>query len=329
MRVHPQDNTESFSELKQSISDRALKIETLRKIILLGRFKFPIIAFWVFSLGALLAVVSGATFALDRFVMGSAIVVAALLSVNYGNDYFDVEVDRYNEPTAISGGSRILVENPELRSFAKWFAVFSMGLSVTLAAVSSVLFSFPVFFVLFVLFGNLLSWFYAAPPLKLAYRGFSEIATVVTVGLMLPGTGYFILNAGFDTAFGVFALPFAVYALAFIISVETPDLEGDRKGNKRTLIVLKGRRFGFATIAFSLFTATLYFLLISTTKAFMPLVDFRLLALFSLAPLITGFLGLAKRPESRDLATKLASLNVSSISLFLLIVDLYFIILLG
>jgi hypothetical protein len=93
--------------------------------------------------------------------------------------------------------------------------------------------------------------------------------------------------------------------------------------------VLKGRRFGFATIAFSLFIATVYFLIISTTNMLTPLVDFRLLALFSSVPLITGFFGLAKRPESRDLATKLASLNVSSISLFLLIVDLYFIILLG
>jgi 1,4-dihydroxy-2-naphthoate octaprenyltransferase len=306
-----------------------LKIETLRKIILLGRFKFPIIAFWVFSLGALLAVVSGAPFALDRFVIGSAIVITALLSVNYGNDYFDVEVDRYNEPTAISGGSRILVESPELRSFAKWFAVFSMGLSVTLAVAFAVLFSFPVFFVLFVVSGNLLSWFYAAPPVKLSYRGFSEIATVVSVGLMLPGTGYFILNAGFNAVFGVFALPFALYALAFIISVEIPDLEGDRKGNKRTLIVLKGRRFGFAMIAFSLFIATVYFLMISTTNMLTTLVDFRLLALFSSLPLITGLFGLAKRPEDRDVATKLASLNVSAISLFLLVLDLYFIILLS
>jgi 1,4-dihydroxy-2-naphthoate octaprenyltransferase len=305
-----------------------LKIETVRKIIRLGRLKFPIVAFWVFSLGALLAVVSGCTFVLERFLLGSAIMVAALLSVNYGNEYFDVDADRYNMPTAISGGSRILLENPELRRFAKWFAISMMGLSVAFAAIFAVLFSFPVVFVLFVVFGNLLSWFYAAPPLRLSYRGLSEIVTVIVVGLMTPGLGYFILKTGFDVAFAVFALPFALYALAFIVNVEIPDLEGDRMGNKRTLLVLKGRRFGFATNAFSLAISTSYFLVISTTNLFASLIDFRLIALFSLAPLLTGVIGLFKRPEDKDSATKLATLNVTSISLFLLVVDLYFVILL-
>jgi 1,4-dihydroxy-2-naphthoate octaprenyltransferase len=275
-----------------------------------------------------LAVVSGATFALDRFLLGSAIMLAALLSVNYGNEYSDVDVDRYNKPTAISGGSGILQENPELRRFAKWFAIFMMGLSVAFAAVFTVLFSFPVFFILFVVFGNVASWFYAAPPLKLSYRGLGEIVTVILVGLMTPGMGYFILKTGFDMAFAVFALPCALYALAFIINVEMPDLEGDRIGNKKTLIVLKGRRFGFALIAFSLSVATTYFLMIAATNLLSSLIDFRLIALFSSAPLVTGFLGLARRPEDRDSATRLASGNVAAISVFLLIVDLYFVILL-
>jgi 1,4-dihydroxy-2-naphthoate octaprenyltransferase len=301
----------------------------LRKIILLGRLKLPIIAFWVFSFGVLLAAVSGGTLVLDRFLLGSAIILTALLSVNYGNDYFDVDVDRHNKPTAISGGSGILLENPELRRFARSFAIFLMELSVVLAAVFAILFSFPVFFILFVVLGNLAGWFYAAPPLKLSYRGFSEIVTVIAVGLMTPGMGYFILKAGFDMTFGVFTLPCALYALAFIINVEIPDLEGDRTGGKKTLIVLKGRKFGFFITAFSLSVSTLYFLVISTTNLLTSLADFRLIALFSSVPLLTGFVGLIRRPEDRDSATRLATCNVATISFFLLIVDLYFVILLS
>ena len=306
-----------------------MKIETLKKIILLGRLKFPIIAFWVFSLGTLLAVISGANFALDRFLLGSAIMLAALLSVNYGNEYSDVDLDRYNKPTAISGGSGILQENPELRRFAKWFAIFMMGLSVAFAIAFTILFSCSVLFILYVTFGNFGSWFYAAPPLKLSYRGLGEIVTVILVGLMTPGTGYFILKASFDIAFAVLALPFILYALAFIVNVEIPDLEGDRIGNKKTLIVLKSRKFGFAITVFSLSLATLYFLVISATNLLTSLVDLRLIALFSTVPLLTGFVGLARPTEDREAATRLASLNVVAISVFLLIVDLYFLILLN
>lgn len=298
-------------------------------MILLGRPKLSIIAFWVFSFGALLAVVSGATFVLDRFLLGSAIILAALLSMNYGNDYFDVDVDRHNKPTAISGGSGVLLENPELRRFAKWFALFLMGLSVAFAVVFAVLFSFPIVFILFVVFGNLLGWFYAAPPLKLSYKGLSEITTVIAVGLMTPGMGYFIFKEDFDIIFAVFTLPCALYALAFIINVEIPDLEGDSMGNKKTLVVLKSRRFGFVITAFSLSVATLYFLIISTTNLLTALIDFRLIALFSSVPLLVGFAGLIRRPEDRDSATRLAVWNVAAISLFLLIVDLYFVILLS
>jgi 1,4-dihydroxy-2-naphthoate octaprenyltransferase len=301
----------------------------LEKVILLGRLKLPFIASWVFVFGALLAVVSGATFFLNRFLLGSAIMIATLFSVNYGNDYFDVDADRCNKPTPISGGSGILLENPELRRFARWFAIFLMGLSVALAAVFTVLFSFPLFFILFVVFGNLASWFYAAPPLKLSYRGFSEIVVVIAVGLMTPGMGYFILKAGFDIVFGVFTLPCMLYALAFIINVEIPDLEGDRAGKKRTLIVLKGRKFGFAVTAFSLSAATLYFLIVSLTNLLTPLVDFRLIALFSSVPVFVGFVGLIRRPEDRDSATRLAIRNVAAISLFTLLVDLYFVVLLN
>ena len=306
-----------------------MNIETLKKIILLGRLKFPIIAFWVFSLGMLLAVVSGATFALNRFLLGSAIMLAALLSVNYGNEYSDVDSDRYNKPTAISGGSGILQENPELRRFAKWFAIFMMGLSVAFAIAFTILFSYSVLFILYVAFGNLGSWFYAAPPLKFSYRGLGEIVAVILVGLMTPGTGYFVFKAGFDVAFAVFTLPFILYALAFIVNVEIPDMEGDRMGNKKTLIVLKGRKFGFVITAFSLSFATLYFLTASATNLLTSRFDLRLIALFSSVPLLTGFVGLARPPEDREAATRLASLNVAAISVFLLIVDLYFLILLN
>jgi len=303
------------------------KTDSVLKIIRLGRLTLPLIAFLLFLFGVLLAVISGVSFALDRFLFGSAITLAAILSVNYSNDYFDVEVDRYSKRTAFSGGSGILQENPELRDFAKRFALVMMSLSIILAAIFTVVFSFSIFFFVFVVVGNSLGWFYAAPPLKLSYKGFSEITTMVAVGLMLPSSGYLVLKASFDLAFGIFALPCMLYALAFIICVEIPDMESDRRGNKNTLIVRKGRKFGFTLVTVSVSLASLWFLLVQMANFVHLPVDFRLIILLSFLPLLIGILGLVRRTEDRDIATKLVSHEISALAVFLLIVNCYLFIL--
>lgn len=304
-----------------------LRFDVILKIIKLGRLKFPMIGFLLFSFGALLAILSGVRFALDRFILGYAILFAANLSVSYSNDYFDFEVDKYGKPTAVSGGSGILVQNPELREFAKWFAIVLMSISMAFAIVFTISFSFPTFFLLFVVLGNLLGWFYTAPPFRLVYRGFSEITAIIAVGLFMPGIGYFVFKGGFDFSFIVFALPSMLYALAFIISVEIPDMEIDGLGLKNTIIVREGRKFGFKLITLSLSFSTLYFLAISLTNLFQSLIDFRLTTLFSLLPLVIGIFGLGKQTDDKELATRLVIYNLLVFSLFLLIIDCYFILL--
>jgi len=299
------------------------KTETVLKIIQLGRLKLPLIAFLLFLFWVLLAVVSGVCFALDRFLLGSAITLAAVLSVNYGNDYFDVELDRYSKRTAFLGGSGILQETPELRDFAKWFALVMMSLSIIFAAIFTVVFSYSTFFFAFVVVGNLLGWFYAAPPLRLSYRGFSEITTVVAVGLMLPSLGYLILKASLDLAFGVFALPCMLYAFDFIICVEIPDMESDLRGNKNTLIVRKGRKFSFALIIISVSLASLCFLIVQLANFVHLPVDFRLIFLLSLLPLFLGVLGLVRKTEDRNIATESVSYEILGLTVFLVIVNCY------
>lgn len=71
-------------------------------------------------MGALLAMLSGAGYAPDRFIFGYAILLTGHLSVHYSNDYFDAEADSFGQPSVTSGGSGILVTNPELRPISKW-----------------------------------------------------------------------------------------------------------------------------------------------------------------------------------------------------------------
>ncbi|UCE74492.1 MAG: prenyltransferase [Methanomassiliicoccales archaeon] len=294
-------------------------------IIKLGRLHFVAGGFLLFLLGALFAMISGADFSLLKFLLGYAVLFPAHLSVSYSNDYFDCDSDIHNRPTFFTGGSGILVEHPELRPFAKKFAIFLIFLSILLSSVFMVIYSFPVIFFIFVVFGNVLGWFYAAPPVRLSYRRMGELATVLTAGILLPGMGYFVMRGAIDLFYLLFGIPLMLYGMAFILSVEIPDAEGDRLGNKRTMIVRKGRALGFKIVALCFLLCTIYFLslflLFPSAKEF----GFLIIGLLSLLPLSIGFWGLLRKPRESAEASKLANRGVAALFTFMFLVDIYYV----
>jgi 1,4-dihydroxy-2-naphthoate octaprenyltransferase len=299
-------------------------LNTVFKIIKLGRLQYLIGDFLLFTMGALLAISFNAEFVLGKFVLGYAILFTAHLSVHYSNDYFDANVDKHTSPTAISGGSGILVENPELKEFAKWFSIGIMSLSITLTAAFTVIFKYPITFFLFLLFGNMLAWFYTAPPIKLSYRRLGEVANIIAVVIFL-GTGYFALQRTLDLPFFLFSIPIIFLNLIFIVSFQIPDMEGDKLGGKMTWIASKGREFGFKIIAISGLLATVSFFILPYTNLFPLIIDFRVLALISLISLCLGIIGILKRPVNRESATKIAIINVAALFIISILIDLYFI----
>ena len=297
---------------------------TIFKIIKLGRPQYLGGNFLLFSMGALLAILLHADFILTKFILGYSILFAAHFAVHYSNDYFDFEVDHYTEPSAISGGSGILVENPELKEFSKWFSILIMGISILLAAAFTVIFKYPITFFLFLFFGNLLAWFYTAPPIKLVYRRLGEVANIIAVIIFL-GTGYFVLMGTLDLPFFIFSIPVIFLQIIFINSFEIPTMEGDKLGNKITWIVLKGREFAFKINVISGLLATLSFILIPYTNLFPTIIDFRVLTLISLIALIMGITALVKKWFDMETATKFATINVAALFLMSFLIDIYFI----
>jgi len=242
-----------------------LNYDKLIKIIKLGRFQFILAGFLYFCIGAFLAVLLNAEFTLNKFLLGYAIFFMSQLSMHYSNDYFDLEADKHSKPSQFAGGSGILVENPELKEFSKWLSVTLLSLSLILAAVFVILFSYSLGFFLFVVFGNFLAWFYAAPPIKLSYNRLGEVSTI-SVGFLMPAMGYLTLMGTINMPFVIFSIPLLLYQLLFINAVQIPDMEGDKLGGKITWIVSKGRKFGFKIIVVSGILATLSFFGISITN---------------------------------------------------------------
>lgn len=299
-----------------------MNITQVKLIIKLGRFQFLFFGFLCFTAGALLAVLLDNPFTWDRFILGYAVLLPAHLSVSYSNDYWDFKADHYNQPTRFTGGSGILVENPDLRPFARRFAILLILISLSIALIFTCIYSSLTFLFIAIL-GNFLAWYYSAPPLKFAYRGLGEISTALS-GFILPALGYVAITGFLDLKILLFSIPFMIYMIFFILSVEIPDLEGDKKGGKNTFIVKNGRKKGFILIALSGILGTLSLLLLSFPDLYEG-VNFQIIGLMSSIPLLVGLFVLTRRTSARDNAIKLVNFTVPSLVVFITLLDFYFV----
>jgi len=239
----------------------------------------------VYLLGALFAVSVGASFDVVKFLFVYVILFTGTLSAMYNNNYNDVNVDKNATQTVFSGGSRILVDHPELMSIAKKLSLFFLGVSIVLGFVGMVVFSYPVTFFVFVLFGNILGWYYTAPPIQLMYHGLGEVCTMLAVGLIVPGLGYFALAGQLDASYVVLLVPFLFQGFALSFYLEIPDREADRQGHKKTLVVRRGVSFGFVVGALFSTLATVCFLLYAIFHVNSGDINYWVVFLFSLIPL--------------------------------------------
>jgi len=293
-----------------------MKNDLASALVRLARPHFLPPGFILYTLGALLASVQGFSFDLGKFFLGYSIFLFAHISTHFGNDYFDRVGDRYAEQTGLSGGSGILVNRPELAPLALRIAVGLMALSIATAIAFTFVFSYSVWFLLFAIFAAMLAWFYAAPPLRLAYRGLSEVSTALAVGFVMPATGYFVISGRIDAWFVLLSLPLVLYGLYFIISVEMPDVEADRKSGKITLPVKRGIRIGYVLPVVAGALSTILFVAIALSGVLGSRINFWLVGAISLIPLSISALGAIKRPSIREELIRQVKLNFAGLLLF-------------
>jgi 1,4-dihydroxy-2-naphthoate octaprenyltransferase len=299
-----------------------MDLEDVKLILKLARFRFLIPGLLIYTLGALLAVINGAMLDPIKFLFGYAIFGTAHLSVSFSNDYFDREADKIANQTPFSGGSGVLVEHPELSRFAVRFAVFLIIISIAIAILFDLVYSYGTFFLALVVFGSLLGWFYTAPPLKLAYRGLGEVSTILATGLIMPTMGYYVMGGAIDAVILALSFPLMCYALFFILTVELPDVEVDRLSGKKNLMTYKGRKAGITLSIIATIAATALFIIIALLGALRPL-EMWLFVLLSIIPLIAAIYGLTTRLEEQQLIVRQVKFNFSALLLILTIAVAY------
>jgi len=292
------------------------------RILRLARPQFLFASFVLYTFGALWAVLVGSRFSLSRILLGYLAIVPAHLSVSFSNDYFDIAADAFGSPSIFSGGSGILVRYPDLAQTAKRIAITLVVISIVFASFLNLWFSFSVLFSILIALGNILGWLYAAPPLRLSYRGFGELITAMIAGL-LSITGYIAINDYMNLAGGIILPAVFLYGLAFILVVEIPDFEADYLGNKKTWVVRFRRGCSFVIVAICFLISTIYLFWLSRFWTHALSVNLFLMFFFSLLPLSVGLIGAIIRPTQKKTATWIVNATVLSLAAFLLLTNIY------
>jgi len=272
-------------------------------------------------MGYFLALHGGADYDYAKFAFGYLIFGTAHLYVSFSNDYFDRYSDRNSVITSFSGGSKVLIEHPQLAPLSLKLAMLFLGSSIVANAFFTVIYAYSFWFFVFGLLGAFGGWFYTAPPLKLSYRGLGELFTMFAVGILIPGMGYLVAFGTIGSLFQVFILPLSCYGLFFIVTVELPDVESDVIGSKKNMLVKWGKTVGKRVSVAATFTGTVSMITLLFSGTIKEIIDVRPFVIFSVLPLIASVSGILLNTNNRRLLVRQVMINMASMILFLFLID--------
>lgn len=167
-----------------------------------------------------------------------------LYDFDSGTDQRVTEEDR----SPFSGGKRVLVDRlwtrPQTMAVAAVFYVVGAVIGLALA------WSEPRVLGLG-LVGAALAFFYHAPPAKLSYRGFGELAVFLSYGPLICAGAYVVQRGEIPMRAVHLGVPVGAMVAAFLFINEFPDARADAASGKRTIVVRIGRTL--AAKAFAIF----------------------------------------------------------------------------
>lgn len=209
------------------------------------RLQFYPMTWIAYSVGAL-AAGGGKPMSLGPYWLGYLTLFLLEAATVFLNDWFDFDSDRRN-PNAgpFTGGSRVLVDGRIERSamrqgirlaliasLAAWMALLAAATAVSTVAIA-------VLYALFAVF----ALGYTVPPFKLSHRGLGELDVVLTHSAGAILAGYVVQGGAWSATLPwLLALPLGVAILPSILLAGCPDRTADQAANKRTLVVILGKR---------------------------------------------------------------------------------------
>jgi 1,4-dihydroxy-2-naphthoate polyprenyltransferase len=214
---------------RRSIGHRVLRIVSL------VRYRFFLYAgLMPYLLGAAWARGAARTFDAVTFWSALAGIVLSVVGVEAFNEYFDSRLgtDRVFNPE----------DAPPMSVGVMWLGIAAFAAALAVGIYLTTQYGWPV--LAFALLGGMAAIFYAAPPIRWAYRGLGELVIALSYGpWMVLGSVYLQTRTVPWAALWASLVPgLLIMALAVVNAI--PDFHQDRLVGKRNLVVRLGRRRG-------------------------------------------------------------------------------------
>ena len=174
-------------------------------------------------------------------LLGGVFINAGL---NLVNDYYDHKsgVDEFNQHhNPFSGGSRMIQEGfiSAVWILRMGIVCFSIGSGIGLYLD----YILPGHTLLIIgLVGVFLAYFYSAAPVHIGYTGLGEIACGLGFGPVMVLGAYYVQTGKLAWQPLWVSIPIGVLIALVLYINEFPDWESDKRANKRTLVVILGKR---------------------------------------------------------------------------------------
>jgi 1,4-dihydroxy-2-naphthoate octaprenyltransferase len=205
----------------------------LLSIVSMVRYRFFLYAgLMPYLLGAVWAYATAHAFDAAIFWSALAGVALAVVGVEAFNEYFDSRLgsDRVFNPQ----------DAPPMSVGVFWLGVGAFACALGVGAYLTARCGWPI--LAFAVLGGLAAIFYAAPPIRWAYRGLGELVIGLSYGpWLLLGSVYLQTRSVSWAALAASLVPgLLIMALAVVNAI--PDFQQDRLVGKRNLVVRFGRR---------------------------------------------------------------------------------------
>ncbi|MFQ5835889.1 MAG: prenyltransferase, partial [bacterium] len=272
------------------------------------RYHFIPPSFLPAILGAVVAGVSTGKFSWWYFGLVLIGVISNHAALNMTDEYYDykysIDALKPGEKNPYAGGSGVLTGG--LIKAKDLVRAFLLGYLVTIliGLYLTVKIGWPI--LAFGVFGMFCSYFYTAPPVKFAFRGWGEMGLLVNFGSTIGLGSYFVQTQSLSWEAFWATLPLGIMLFSMIVINEIPDYDEDRKGGKLTLIARYGKAAGVKLYIISLILA--YMVMIGAVVA--RIVPLTALIVLGGAPLVYRSIKILRKNYDHPLKMMPANLTM-------------------
>ena len=196
------------------------------------------------ALGSIIAWYDRGSFVWIRFALTMFGALFIHAGTNLANDYFDHlwGNDEANlTPTPFSGGSRVIQDKliaPKkilYVSLAAFILGGAIGLYLNFLCGKNII-------LIIGLIGIFLGFFYTAKPFRIGYGSFGELAVGIGFGPLMVLGSYYVQAQRLPMKIFLISIPVGILIALVLFINEFPDYAADRSVNKKTMVVILGKR---------------------------------------------------------------------------------------